>query len=230
MGCGNSVSLQRFWETLVLEHTSNAKANDLLVDVRDVGIRRAHRWIVRHVDLRVSRGQLVYIIGANGAGKSTSAKAILGLIEIDEGTIETAPGVTVGYVPQKLQINPTLPLTMRRLLTLTGSFKPHQIDTALNDVGLQRLGNPFVSTLSGGELQRLLLARALLDDPDLLVLDEPAQGVDMAGTEKLHDVIDHIRHEIDCGVLCVSHDLRLAMDTGDDFLVLVPHEYDEANP
>lgn len=201
--------------------------SEFLVQANDIGIRRAHRWLIRHVDVSVSRGQLVYIIGANGAGKSTSAKAILGLIDIDEGTIDRKSDLSVGYVPQRLHINPTLPLTMRRLLRLTGRFKQDQLEDALTAVGLSRLGNPFVSTLSGGEFQRLLLARALLERPDLLVLDEPAQGVDVAGAENLHEIIDQIRYDLNCGVLCISHDLQLAMDTADDFLVLVPHEHDE---
>lgn len=202
-------------------------SNQYLVDVRNVGVQRANRWLIRHVDVSVSRGQLVYIIGANGAGKSTSAKAILGLLEINEGIIDRAPGLTVGYVPQRLQINPTLPLTIRRLLTLTSRYTKAELHDSLVEVGLHRLGNPLVSTLSGGEFQRLLLARAILERPDLLVLDEPAQGVDVAGAEKLQEIIEEIRSNFNCGILCISHDLQLAMDTGDDFLVLVPHEHDE---
>lgn len=200
-----------------------------LIEALDVGIYRSNRWLVRHVDVKVARGQLVYIIGANGAGKSTTAKALLGLIAIDEGEIKRTKDLKVGYVPQRLQINPTLPLTMRRLLRLTKRYPRTEIDHALTAVGLQRLGDPFVSTLSGGEFQRLLLAHALLARPDLLLLDEPAQGVDAAGADKLHELIDGIRNELGCGVLCISHDLQLAMDTGDDFLVLVPHEHDDAD-
>ena len=198
-----------------------------LIEAREIGVYRSNRWLIRHVDVKVLRGQLVYIIGANGAGKSTTAKALLGLITFDEGEIKRSPDLKVGYVPQRLQINPTLPLTMRRLLRLTKRYVRADIDHALTAVGLHRLGNPFVSTLSGGEFQRLLLAHALLARPDLLLLDEPAQGVDAAGAEKLHNVIDGIRTELGCGVLCISHDLQLAMDTGDDFLVLVPHEHDD---
>ena len=198
-----------------------------LVEVRDIGVRRGARWIIRHVDLRVLRGQLVYIIGGNGAGKSTCAKAVLGLIDIDEGAIERAPSLAVGYVPQRLAVSPTLPLTLRRLVTLTGRFPADEVDAALATAGLERLGDPPVTTLSGGEFQRLLLARELLRRPDLLVLDEPDQGVDVAGAEVLHEQVDSIRRDLDCGVLVISHDLKLAMETGDDFCVLVPHEYDE---
>ena len=197
-----------------------------LVAARDVGVHRGERWLVRHVELEVRRGALVYLIGANGAGKSTFAKALLGLVEIDEGTVERAPSIEMGYVPQRLPLSPTLPLTLRRLVTLTGRFAGGDIDAALAAVGLERLGDPPVTTLSGGELQRLLLARALIHRPDLLVLDEPDQGVDLAGAERFHELIEEIRRDLGCGVLLVSHDLKRAMDTGDDVVVLVPHEHD----
>ena len=198
-----------------------------LVSARDLGVCRAGRWIVRHVDLAVGRGQLVFLIGANGAGKTTCAKAVLGLIGIDEGTVERSPALAVGYVPQRLTLSPTLPLTVRRLVKLTGRFAAREIDAALAAVGLERLGDPPVTTLSGGELQRLLLARALIHRPDLLILDEPGQGVDVAGADVLHELIEGIRRDFDCGVLLISHNLELAMQAGDDVVVLVPHEHDE---
>ena len=193
-------------------------------------MRRGERWIIRHVDLRVERGELVYVIGANGAGKLTCAKAVLGLIAIDEGTVERVPTAAVGYVPQRLSISPTLPLTLRRLMTLTGRYSRREIDAALAAVGLEKLGNPLIATLSGGEFQRLLLARALIDRPDLLVLDEPAQGGDTSGTEVFHGLIEEIRRTIGCGILIVSHDIELAAKTSDDVVVLVPHEHDEKAP
>ena len=198
-----------------------------LVVARGIGVRRGERWIFRHVDLAVGRGELVFLIGANGAGKSTCAKAVLGLIETDEGKIERSRAVEFGYVPQRLAVSPTLPLTVRRLMTLTGRFSARDIDAALDSVGLQRLGDPPVTTLSGGEFQRLLLARALIHRPGLLVLDEPAQGIDVAGANTVHGLIDDIRHSLGCGVLLISHDLARAMQSGDDVFVLVPHEHDE---
>lgn len=198
-----------------------------LVLAGNIGVLRNERWIFRHIDLKVARGELVFLIGANGAGKTTCAKAVLGLVEIDEGTIRRAPALEIGYVPQRLAISPTMPLSLRRLIMLTGSFPARDIEAALDAVGLSRLGNPPVTTLSGGEFQRLLLARALLQRPDLLVLDEPGQGIDMAGADVLHDLIDEIRRELGCGVLLISHDIKRAMDTGDDVFVLVPHEQDD---
>ena len=197
-----------------------------LVSARDIGVRRSERWIIRHVDVQVPRGALVYVIGANGAGKSTCAKAVLGLIAIDEGAVERAPDVTVGYVPQRLAISPTLPLTLRRLMTLTRRFPRREIEAALDAVGLERLGDPPISTLSGGEFQRLLLARALIERPDLLVLDEPAQGVDVSGADVFHDLIQEVRRTLGCGILIISHDIEHAARSGDDVVVLVPHEHD----
>lgn len=208
---------------------ANGQAGDAgpLVTARDIGVRRGDRWIVRHVDLRVGRGDLVFLIGANGAGKSTCAKAVLGLTGIEEGVIERAKALEVGYVPQRLAVGPNLPLSLRRLMTLTGRFSGRDIDAALDAVGLDRLGDPPVTTLSGGEFQRLLLARALIHRPDLLVLDEPAQGIDVAGADLVHGLIEEIRRDLGCGVLLISHDLERAMATGDDVVVLVPHEHDE---
>ena len=201
-----------------------------LIAARNMGVRRGGRWIIRQVDLEVARGEWVFLIGANGAGKSTCAKSVLGLIEIDEGTIERAPSLAVGYVPQRLLLSPTLPLSVRRLMTLTGRFSSDKVDAALAAVGLERLGDPPVTTLSGGEFQRLLLARVLIQPPDLLVLDEPAQGVDAAGSDVLHELIEGIRRDLGCGVLMVSHDLEKAMEIGDDVVVLVPHEHDHPIP
>ena len=198
-----------------------------LIHASDIGVRQSERWIIRHVDVEVPRGALVYVIGANGAGKSTCAKAVLGLIEIDEGAVERAAGVAVGYVPQRLSISPTLPLKLRRVMTLTARYPRREIDAALAAVGLERLGNPPISTLSGGEFQRLLLARALIDRPDLLVLDEPAQGVDVSGADVFHELIQEVRRTLGCGILIISHDIELAAKTGDDVVVLVPHEHDE---
>lgn len=204
--------------------------NETLVVGRNIGVKRGERWIIRYVDFEVTRGELVLIIGANGAGKSTFAKSILGLIEISEGTIKRADSIRIGYVPQRLSMSATLPLTMRRLMTLTGRYTRQEVDRALAAVGLQRLGDPPVTTLSGGEFQRLLLAHAMIERPDLLVLDEPVQGIDIAGSTRLYELIERIKEELNCGVLMISHDHRKFMEIGDDFVVLVPHEHDQPPP
>lgn len=198
-----------------------------LLKGRNIGVKRSNRWIIRYVDVDIYQGNLVSVCGANGAGKSTFLKSILGLIDIDEGKVERARSIKIGYVPQRLTMSPTLPLTLRRLMTLTGHYPGQEIDLALSAVGLDRLGNPPVTTLSGGEFQRLLLARAMIDRPNLLVLDEPAQGLDLAGADLLYSLINDIRADLNCGVIMVSHDLEKAVDLGDDVVMLVPHEHDE---
>ena len=208
-------------------NTNNSHA---LISAENIGVRLSDRWIFRYVNVSVEASQLVCIIGGNGAGKSTCVKTLLGLIPLTEGTIEKQALLTIGYVPQKLAITPILPLTLNRLLTL-GYHRPtrEEIEHVLFVVGLEKLGNPSVTTLSGGEFQRLMLARAILRKPQLLVLDEPLQGVDIANTDILNDLILTIRDEIGCGVLIVSHDIERVFNDADDVLVLVPHEHDHAN-
>lgn len=194
-----------------------------LVEARGVGVRRGERWLVRNVDLEVRRGEIVTLIGPNGSGKSTTAKAVLGLLALDEGSVARARKIRVGYVPQRLSIDQTLPLTVSRLMTLTGRRPPDEINRALERVGLGGLACAGLAQLSGGEFQRALLARAILCEPDLLVLDEPVQGVDFAGEIALYDLIRDIRDRLDCGVLLISHDLHIVMAATDTVICLSGH-------
>ena len=199
----------------------------ILVDAQNIGVNLSNRWIFRHVNVTVERGQVVCIIGGNGAGKTTCVRTLLGLQTQTEGTVNRASSLKVGLVPQKLEITPILPLTIRRLVALAGKFEDQEIDDALSAVELDELGNPSVSTLSGGEFQRLMLARAILRKPDLLVLDEPAQGVDISGVEVLNRLVLDVRDETRCGVLMISHDIEMVFDIFDDVLVMIPHEFDQ---
>ena len=201
--------------------------SNILVDAQNIGVNLSNRWIFRNVNVTVERSQLVCIIGGNGAGKTTCLRTLLGLLPQTEGTVNRAISLKVGFVPQKLQITPILPLTMRRLAALAGKFEDQEIDNALSAVGLDELGNPSVSTLSGGEFQRLMLARAILRKPDLLVLDEPAQGVDVSGIDVLNRLILDVRDATRCGVLMISHDIEMVFDIFDDVLVMIPHEFDQ---
>ncbi len=194
-----------------------------LARARDLGIRRGGRWLVRHVDLTVRRGEIVTLIGPNGSGKSTTARALLGLLKADEGHIETKSGLSVGYVPQAFAIERTLPLSVARLMTLTGRHERSAIRAALGDVGIEDLIDAPVQRLSGGEFQRAMLARALVRKPDLLVLDEPAQGVDFAGEIALYDRIGAIREQRGCGILLISHDLHIVMAQTDTVVCLNGH-------
>ena len=206
------------------EHAESDMASaQLLAEAKGLGIKRSGRWLVRHVDLTVRRGEIVTVIGPNGSGKSTTVKGLLGLMAPDEGKAHLAAGIKVGYVPQKLAIDWTLPLTVRRLMTLTGRYRRDEIADALQSVGVPHLSNALIQTLSGGEFQRVLLARALIRKPDLLVLDEPVQGVDFSGEIALYELIHGIRDRLQCGILLISHDLHIVMARTDTVVCLNGH-------
>ncbi|HWJ88051.1 MAG TPA: metal ABC transporter ATP-binding protein [Pelagibacterium sp.] len=194
-----------------------------LVDVQGIGVRREGRWLVRNVDMAIGRGEIVTLIGPNGSGKSTTVKTALGILAPDEGTVWRAPGIRIGYVPQKVAMDRSLPLTVERLMRLTGRHSAARIAAVLDMVGIGALARAQVHTLSGGEFQRALIARALIGAPDLLVLDEPVQGVDFSGEIALYDLIGTIRDETGCGVLLISHDLHVVMARTDTVICLNGH-------
>ena len=194
-----------------------------LVTMSKAGVCRDGKWLVRGVDLTVRRGEIVTLIGPNGSGKSTTAKAALGIIKTTEGQVSRAQDIRIGYVPQKLSVDWTLPLTVERLLRLTGPVSAIEIEHVLEKVGIPDLARAEVQHLSGGEFQRALLARAMARKPDLLVLDEPVQGVDFSGEVALYDLIARIRDEMACGILLISHDLHVVMAATDSVICLNGH-------
>ncbi|WP_064682613.1 ATP-binding cassette domain-containing protein [Rhizobium bangladeshense] len=199
------------------------KKGEPLVSLENVGVLRGGRWLVRGVEFSVSRGEIVTLIGPNGSGKSTSAKAAIGVLKPDEGRVERLAGLKVGYVPQKLSIDWTLPLTVRRLMTLTGPLPERDMRAALDAAGIAHMLDAEVQHLSGGEFQRALMARAIARKPDLLVLDEPVQGVDFSGEIALYDLIKSIRNVSGCGILLISHDLHVVMAETDTVICLNGH-------
>lgn len=199
------------------------KPAEPLVSLAGAGITRAGRWLVRGVDLAVRPREIVTIIGPNGSGKSTTAKMALGIHRPDEGRAERRPGLKVGYVPQKVSIDWTLPLTVERFMSLTAPVSKSGIDAALAATGISGLARAEVRNLSGGEFQRAMLARAIARRPDLLVLDEPVQGVDYSGEIALYELISRIRDELGCGVLMISHDLHVVMAATDHVICLNGH-------
>ena len=178
---------------------------------------------LKGVDIDVNEGEIVTLIGPNGSGKSTSARMALGLLKPDEGKVTARPDLRIGYVPQKMQIDRTMPLTVERLMTLTGSPTRKEIAAALAETGIPHLAKAEVQHLSGGEFQRALLARAIARKPDLLVLDEPVQGVDYIGEIALYELIGEIRDRSGCGVLLISHDLHVVMAATDTVVCLNGH-------
>jgi len=194
-----------------------------LINLENAGVRRDNRWLVRGIDLRIRKGEIVTIIGPNGAGKNTTAKLVVGTIRANEGRVQRQAALRVGYVPQKLHIDPALPMRVERLLDLTAKVSPNEKKQALAAVGAPHLETAFVQDLSGGEFQRILLARAMVRRPNLLVLDEPVQGVDFASEAMLYNLIRQIRDTTGCGVLMISHDLHIVMADTDTVLCLNGH-------
>lgn len=182
-----------------------------LIEANGVSVKRSGQTILSGVDLTVSRGEIVTLIGPNGAGKSTLVRALLGLEPVDGGSVHRQEGMVIGYQAQKLSIDGTLPLTVRRFLTLTRKKTDTELEGALDHVNLAAGLDKNIHVLSGGELQRLQLARAILRDPDLLVLDEPTQNVDIAGAVDLYRLIQQTRDRFNCAVIMVSHDLNVVM-------------------
>lgn len=196
---------------------------ETLITLSNAGVSRGGRTLVSGVDLSIARGEIVTLIGPNGSGKSTTAKMATGVLKPSTGTVVRKPGLKIGYVPQKLTIDWTLPLTVERLMTLTGRFSPSEINAALAAVGAERLLKAAVQELSGGEFQRVLFARAMIRKPDLLVLDEPVQGVDFSGEVALYELVRNIRDATQSGILMISHDLHVVMAETDTVICLNGH-------
>ena len=194
-----------------------------IVCMRGIGVRRGGREILSGIDLTVDAAEIVTVIGPNGGGKTTLLKTVLGLLKPDRGELRLRPGLRIGYVPQKLQLDATMPITVRRLMCLNRRYRDPELVEALREAGVAHLLDTPVDSLSGGEFQRVLIARALLGRPDLLVLDEPVQGVDFSGEVALYEKIAEIRARHGCAVLLVSHDLHVVMAASDRVICLNGH-------
>lgn len=204
-----------------------------LIQGKNLSLHFGERQILDKVSINLHAGEIVTLIGPNGAGKTSLVRVVLGLQAASGGTLDRAPDLNIGYMPQKLHIEPSLPLTVERFLQLalgyhlrSGGKRRHEREAILESLaltGIEHLLKSPMHTLSGGETQRVLLARALLRNPSLLVLDEPVQGVDVAGQSKLYQLIADIRDQRGCGVLMVSHDLHLVMAATDTVVCLNQH-------
>ena len=199
-----------------------SKENNILVKLNEVGIRQNDKWLVKGVSLIVEKGKIVTLIGPNGSGKSTTAKIALGIYKKIEGQVEKYTN-NVGYVPQKISIDWTLPLRVNDFMLLTENLKDEAVNEALSLTGVIHLKNKNLGNLSGGEFQRVLLARAISRKPDLLVLDEPVQGVDFTGEIALYELIKKISDTLNCGILLISHDLHTVMSATDHVVCLNGH-------
>lgn len=201
----------------------NYAPSPALVSLSGVAVSLGGRAVLEGVDLEVAAGEIVTLIGPNGAGKSTLLHVVLGLVKPARGLVRVKPGLKTGYIPQRVKVDPVLPLTVRRFLNLPQRHGIAALEAALVRVGADYVMEQPVSALSGGELQRVLLARALLREPELLILDEPLQGVDLSGQTSLFNLIGSLREELGCAIIMVSHDLHIVMAGTDRVVCLNRH-------
>ena len=194
-----------------------------LILLDNVSVEIKHQKILHNVSLSINTNQIVTLLGPNGAGKSTLVKVILGLMPYTSGKITRLNNLTIGYVPQSIKLNPTLPITVKRFMLLNKQLNNKNILNILSMVKAEYLIDKSMHQLSGGELQRVLLAQALAKRPQLLILDEPTQGVDVNGQVLLYDLISSAKKQFNCGILMVSHDLHLVMAKTDEVICLNHH-------
>ncbi len=201
-----------------------------LVRLEQINLHYGRRQVLQNINMELHRNCITTLIGPNGAGKTSLVKVVLGLVQASSGQVWREAGLRIGYMPQKLQIDKTFPLSVERFLRTAQCRDRAKMAQALADVGAGRLLQESIHSLSGGETQRVLLARALLRDPGLLVLDEPVQGVDINGQLELYDLIARIRRQRGCGVLMISHDLHLVMASTDHVVCMNQHICCSGNP
>ncbi|MBX2823360.1 MAG: metal ABC transporter ATP-binding protein [Gammaproteobacteria bacterium] len=194
-----------------------------LIEVKHLSVTIGQDWILDNVEMSLDAGEIVTIVGPNGSGKSTLLRALVGAQKISSGYIKRKPGLRVGYVPQRLHLDRSLPMTVGRFLNLPQQQTEQALIIAGQRAGIDPLMDHQLSELSGGQLQRVLLARALLNDPELLILDEATQGLDQQGSADFYRHIEQVRNELNCAVLMVSHELHVVMSATDRVICLNGH-------
>ena len=195
-----------------------------------VSVAQGGRTVLQHVNFAIESGEIVTIVGPNGSGKSTLLKTLVGALTPAQGRVSRQPGLRIGYVPQRLHIDPTLPMTVARFLSLPRPAIRVRRQAALERAGVPELADRQMSALSGGQFQRVLLARAILDDPQLLLLDEATQGLDQPGSAAFYRRIEEVRADLGCAVLMVSHELHVVMSASDRVICLNGHICCEGQP
>jgi zinc transport system ATP-binding protein len=201
-----------------------------LIQIEGLSVRYGARTVLSDVSLRVEPGEIVTIVGPNGSGKTSLLRVIIGAVKPVKGRVMHGNGVKIGYVPQRLQIDATLPITVSRFLKLPGGVAIADINQSLTQAGVPDLAKAQLSKLSGGQLQRVLLARALIGKPDLLLLDEATQGLDQRGSASFYQQIETVRQNTGCAVLMISHELHVVMSASDRVICLNGHICCEGTP
>lgn len=201
-----------------------------VIATRGLSVRLGGRMVLHDVTVEIAPGEIVTIVGPNGSGKSSFLRALIGALPPVEGRVEKAPNLRIGYVPQKLTIDAALPITVRRFLGLPRRVSAATTETALEHAGAQGLADRQMADLSGGQFQRALLARALLEKPQLLLLDEATQGLDQPGSARFYQQIAEVRRDLGCAVVMVSHDLHVVMAASDRVLCMNGHICCEGTP
>ncbi len=202
---------------------SGLKSEMSLVSAMKLSVRVGAQEILNQVDFEIQRGEIVTIVGPNGSGKTTLLRAIIGALSATSGQIVRTPHLKVGYVPQRLHIDATLPMTVARFMSMPHALGKSACVAALEEAGVPDLSSRQMSELSGGQIQRVMLARALIGQPDLLILDEATQGLDQPGSAAFYRQIETVRQTLGCAVLMVSHELHVVMSASDRVICLNGH-------
>ncbi len=201
-----------------------------LITVENLSVRYGANTVLRHVDMTIEAGEIVTIVGPNGSGKTSLLRAIIGATKPSVGQVSLKPGLKIGYVPQKLHIDPTLPISVERFMRLTDRVSRQQCVEALETAGVPDLLKRQMSQLSGGQFQRVLLARALINRPDILLLDEATQGLDQPGSAAFYHQIEEVRRETGCAIVMISHELHVVMSASDRVICLNGHVCCQGSP
>jgi zinc transport system ATP-binding protein len=201
-----------------------------LIDARHIDFGHGGQRVLQGVSLSIDPGEIVTIVGPNGSGKSTLLRVLIGALKPQKGSVTRQAGLRIGYVPQKLHIDPTLPITVNRFLNLPKTVEKDAATDALRTAGVPGVGNQQMSQLSGGQFQRVLLARAILGKPHVLMLDEATQGLDQPGSAAFYRQIEAVRQDLGCAVLMVSHELHVVMSASDRVICLNGHICCEGTP
>lgn len=213
-----------------LAKNKNGADDHVLVDVKNAVVAVAGQKILHEITMKIGAGEIVTIVGPNGSGKTTLLRLLIGAVDLDQGEMFKSAGLRIGYVPQKLHIDPTLPISVTRFLNLPAAMPKNTVEQSLETAGVTHLRSRQMSNLSGGEFQRVMLARALLNNPQLLILDEATQGLDQAGSAAFYNRLAMVRDQLGCGVLMVSHELHVVMAASDRVICLNGHVCCQGTP